>query len=120
MADGRPKVLIQYIRRGYIGQIKYIKGAQWIQRTRGERIGVLVALNANQIGWSVVYGSLNGNTPSDKKEKKSDINWDIGIEKAIERAKSPVEIAPPLSIKDDIRRFKIRIAKIKDWSKIVL
>jgi hypothetical protein len=102
MMNGQ-KMIIEYIRKGYRGKRITKDGIEFIQANRGPRIGVFVALNTTQFGWSLVH--LKG----ENRELPKDISWIKGVKMAVERAKDPPNTEKiPDSIKRQFESFKKR------------
>jgi len=78
----KEKMIVEYIRKGYPGKRVVKDGVEYVQLRRGPRIGVFVALNAKQFGWSLVH--LKG----ENKEPAKDVSWGKGVELAVVRAKN--------------------------------
>jgi hypothetical protein len=100
MAD--QKKIVEYIRKGYRGKRIVKDGIEFIQRHRGPRIGVFVALNTEQFGWSLVH--LKGKN----RESVKDISWKEGVEMATVRAEGRTREKIPDSIKKQFEDFKKR------------
>jgi hypothetical protein len=105
MADH--KMIVEYIRKGYRGKRIVKDGVEFFQRHRGPRIGVFVALNSAQFGWSLVH--LKG----ENQELPKDICWIKGVKMAVERAKDPPNTE---KIPDSIRR---QFEDFQKWAKMV-
>lgn len=100
MAD--QKRIVEYIRKGYRGRRIVKDGIEFFQRHRGPRIGVFVALNTKQFGWSLVH--LKG----ENREVVKDISWKKGVEMAVARAEGKTNEKVPDSIKKQFENFKER------------
>jgi hypothetical protein len=100
MAD--QKKIVEYIRKGYRGKRIVKDGIEFIQRHRGLRIGVFVALSMNQFGWSLVH--LKG----ENRETVKDISWKKGVEMATTRAEGKTGETVPDSIRKQFEDFKKR------------
>ena len=99
------KMLIQYIRRGYKGKRLVKDGVVFIQQHRGPRIGVMVALNDHQFGWSLVH------TKGPNRESPRDVSWQRGLEIAMARANIANFDKVPDSIIRDYEHFKEQAKK---------
>jgi hypothetical protein len=102
MAD--QKKIVEYIRKGYRGRRIVKDGIEFFQQHRGPRIGVFVALNMKQFGWSLVH--LKG----ENREAVKDISWKKGVEMAVARAEEKTNEKVPDSIKKQFEDFKKRAA----------
>ena len=94
------KIFIQYLRRGFKGRRLIRDGVEFIQPHRGPRIGVMVALNDHQFGWSLVH------TKGENREPPKDVSWKKGLVMAIARANATNVERVPDSIRRDYERFK--------------
>ena len=103
MADN--KMLVQYIRRGWKGRRLLKDGVEFFQQHRGPRIGVMVALNDHQFGWSLVH------TKGENREPPKNVSWKKGLEMALERANATNVENVPDSIKKDYEHFKEQARK---------
>ena len=104
MADR--KMIIEYIHKGYPGKRIVKDGVTFIQRHRGPRIGVFVALNTTQFGWSLVH--LKG----EHRESPKDISWKDGVKMAIARAEGKTGEKVPDSIRKQFEHFKKRASGV--------
>jgi hypothetical protein len=60
--------LKQYVRVGYVGQDAYNEyGTRFEQQNRGPKIGVLIALDKDKIGWSLLSEKENLNEKTTEK-----------------------------------------------------
>jgi hypothetical protein len=100
------KMIVEYIRKGYPGKRIVKDGVEFFQRHRGPRIGVFVALNAIQFGWSLVH--LKG----ENRESAKDVSWKKGVEMAIARAEGKTDEKAPDSIRREFASFKKRATMI--------
>jgi hypothetical protein len=100
MAD--QKMIVEYIRRGYRGKRIVKDGIEFVQRHRGPRIGVFVALNPTQFGWSLVH--LKG----ENRELPKDISWSKGVAMAVVRAEGKTGEKIPDSIRRQFEDFQKR------------
>jgi len=103
-------MIVEYIRKGYRGKRVIKDGAEYVQIHKGRRIGVFVALNAKQFGWSLVH--LKG----ENREPTKNISWGKGVEIALARAKDEYSVfgltsKVPDSIRKQFDDFKKRAAK---------
>jgi hypothetical protein len=90
------------ISAGYRGKRIVKDGIEFIQRHRGPWIGVFVALNTEQFGWSLVH--LKG----EYREAAKDISWKKGVEMATARAEGKTGETVPDSIRKQFEDFKKR------------
>jgi len=99
------KMLVQYIRRGYVGRRLVKDGVEFFQKHRGPRIGVMVALNENQFGWSLVH------TKGPGREPPKDVSWKKGLDMAVARAEGKTGEKIPDSITREYEQFKEKAKK---------
>jgi len=124
--ETKERRIVEYIRKGYRGKRIIKDGIEYAQTHKGHRIGVFVALNTEQFGWSLVH--LKG----EHKEPVKNILWSKGVEMAVARAKGEAEVFGlttkiPDSIKKQFEDFKKRATKsfteeiyeVKDSSLVV-
>jgi hypothetical protein len=100
------KMIVEYIRKGYRGKRIVKDGIEFVQCRRGPRIGVFVALNDKQFGWSLVH--LKG----ENREPVKNISWKKGVEMAIARAEGKTNEKVPDSIAKQFKDFKKRVQRI--------
>jgi hypothetical protein len=126
-------MLKQFVRIGWKGQPAYNEhGTLFVQKTRGPKIGVMVALDKQHIGWSLIsekedlsekiVEKRTIDTPKGKKTIEVGIPiwnskriWDYGTRLAIERAKGeqPTPEVVPNVIKRELTRFKRKIDRLQ-------
>jgi hypothetical protein len=122
-------MLKQYIRIGWVGQAALNEyGTRFIQKDRGPRIGVLVALDKNKIGWSLISKKED---LSEKISEKREIHtpngvkivkvtkpvwnseriWEYGTRLAVERAAgtTPTPKVIPNIVKKELQKFEKRV-----------
>jgi hypothetical protein len=121
-------ILKQYARIGKKGQKVFNEyGTPYTQDTKGPRIGVMVAIDADHIGWSLISPKERFDetlsekviitTPKGKKEITKQVPvwntkriWEFGTRLAIERATGEVPQPKiiPRAIEQNLQKFKKR------------
>jgi len=122
------KIMLKEFIRLPTPEVLNYNGANYVREGRGPRIGVMVALDKNRWGWSVIspQENLHDCIPAQReieiKGKKKIINysekvwnseniWERGTFIALDRAMNP-ELTPeivPAAAKASINRFKERM-----------
>jgi hypothetical protein len=123
----------RYIRVGWIGQKAFNEyGTYFVQQNRGPKIGVIVALDKERIGWSLISEKEDLSetleekkvieTPKGKKTItvktpiwNSKRIWDYGTRLAVERAngEQPVPKIIPKVVQRELEFFKKKIDKLE-------
>lgn len=122
-------MLKQFIRIGKKGQPVYDDlGIKFVQQTRGPKIGVLVALDKDRIGWSLISEKEHfdeivtetyvvttpkgvKNVTKEKPVWNAERIWEFGTRLAVERAKGeqPIPQIVPRLVEKEVKQFKKRV-----------